>query len=168
MSDNSNFQNFKCIFTMLSHCVFKIALGWMGWDFWNHAFHWAKRPHYHVVRADVDSNPPPSVVVFPPNTKRDGSWSGYPDSIFVSSCFCIYTLLSTNKYVPSYLVLISSAILLPLTRSLFLYFEYLSQVVMRSFMGQMATLERSSYQYFRIISSLKRREPMEGLLDLSL
>ena len=110
----------------------------------------------------------PSVVVFPPNTKRDGSWSGYPDSIFVSSCFCIYTLLSTNKYVPSYLVLIPSAILLPLTRSLFLYFEYLSQVVMRSFMGQMATLERSSYQYFRIISSLKRREPMEGLLDLSL
>ena len=47
-------------------------------------------------------------------------------------------------------------------QALFLYFEHLSQVVMQSFKGQIATLGRSTYQYFRIIITLQRREPMEG------
>lgn len=141
--------------------------GWTGGDFMNCGFGWAE-PCFRLIRPSKESGTAPLWTPGVVPWEREEGWAPcevYFESLFAHSCLCVYKWFSTSGHMPSCSVLISSTALLPLTRSLCLYFEHLSQVVMQSFKGQVATLGRSSYQYFRIVISLKRRELMEGLFD---
>lgn len=111
---NSNFKIFQCVFTRLSHYVFTKL--WDGWGEILWIMLLPKQNKLMVMRSKQNQTATLLTpwVGFPKHMKNDGLV--YFDSIFANSCLCVYKLFSTRWYRPSGFVLISSAMLFPLTR----------------------------------------------------